>query len=151
MESNSILRPVIDGLIQTCRDGQEGFRTAAENVEDAPMKQFFNKFSMQRAQFTGELQTAAHALGESDPENSSSVAGALHRGWINLKGAIAGKDTHAILAECERGEDSAVKSFKEVLELELPANLRAVVQGQYVAIQTAHDEVKALRDAHAKK
>ena len=59
MESNSILRPVIDGLIQTCRDGQEGFRTAAENVEDAPMKQFFNKFSMQRAQFTGELQTYA--------------------------------------------------------------------------------------------
>ena len=48
--------------------------------------------------------TASHGLGDHNPENASSVAGTLHRGWINLKTAIGGRGRHAILAECERGE-----------------------------------------------
>jgi uncharacterized protein (TIGR02284 family) len=149
METNSKLRSSIDDLIQICRDGQEGFRTAAENTDDAQFRQIFSKYSQQRAQFAGELQSAAHSLGESKPENDSSVVGTLHRGWIDLKGAIAGKDPHAILSECERGEDSAVESYKKALELEWPADLRTLVQRQSAAVQSAHDEVKALRDSLA--
>src|SRR5207248_3901662 len=97
----------INDLIETLKDGQEGFRQAAEAVEDLKLKSVFNEYSLQRARFAGELQSQAVALGESKPEDSSSAAGAMHRAWINLKSAIAKRDDHAILAECERGEDSA--------------------------------------------
>ncbi|MEI9894729.1 MAG: PA2169 family four-helix-bundle protein [Chthoniobacter sp.] len=84
---------------------------------------------------------------DSNPENASSLSGTLHRGWINLKTAIGGRDQHAILAECERGEDIAVAEYKKTLDQELPKDIREIVEHQYAAIVAAHDRVKALRDA----
>lgn len=147
METNSDLRLTVNELIQTCRDGQEGFLTAAQNVDDPEAKKLFNEFSLQRAKFTGDLQTASHLLGDSNPENASSIGGVLHRGWINLKTAVAGRDTHGILLECERGEASAAAQYEKVLELDLPADLRELIERQGRAIQAAHDRVKELRDA----
>jgi uncharacterized protein (TIGR02284 family) len=51
------------------------------------------------------------------------------------------------LNECERGEDSAKNAYKNALEEALPANIMETIQTQYVAVQAAHDRVKALRDA----
>lgn len=147
MQSNSELRSTLNALIQTCRDGQEGFLTAAENVQGDELKKLFNECSLQRSKFTGELQSLAHELGDSNPETSSSVTGTLHRGWINLKTAIVGRDQHAILAECERGEDIAVEEYRKALELDLPANIREVIQQQQTQIQATHGQVKAWRDA----
>jgi len=147
MQSNSDLRSTLNHLIQTCRDGQEGFLTAAENIQGTELKKLFNECSLQRAKFTGELQSVAHGLGDSNPETSSSVAGTLHRGWINLETAIGGRDAHAILAECERGEDIAVGEYNKVLALELPADIRDIIQHQHTAVLAVHDRIKALRDA----
>lgn len=145
MDSNTTLRATLNELIRTCKDGQEGFLTAAENIDATEIKKVFNEYSLQRAKFAGELQSAAHALGDADPENASSVAGVLHRGWINLKAAV-GRDRHAILAECERGEDSAVGAYKKTLLREMPADIRETIARQFSAIRAAHDHVKALRD-----
>lgn len=144
--SNSDVISTLNGLIETCKDGQDGFKEAAEGVERSDLKSLFYEFSQQRSQFAGELQSLVQSLG-GDPENSGSVAAALHRGWINIKSAVTGKDEGAILNECERGEDSAKKAYKDALEEALPANVMETVQTQYVAVQSAHDRVKALRDA----
>jgi uncharacterized protein (TIGR02284 family) len=136
----------LNGLIETCKDGQNGFKEAAEGVERSDLKSLFYEFSQQRAQFAGELQSLVQQLG-GDPENSGSMAGAIHRGWINIKSAVTGRDESNILAECERGEDSAKNAYKEALEESLPANVTQVIQKQFAAVKSAHDRVKALRDA----
>ena len=138
----------INDLIETLKDGQEGFRQAAEAVEDPELKSLFHEYSLQRYRFAGELQSEALRLGETKPEDSSSAAGAMHRTWINLKSAIAKRDNHAILAECERGEDSAVKEYQEAMEDEdLTAPVREIISRQYTEVKSAHDRVKQLRDA----
>ena len=72
----------------------------------------------------------------------------MHRTWINLKSAIAKHDNHAILAECERGEDSAIKQYQEAMEDEdLTAPVRDIISRQYTEVKSAHDRVKQLRDA----
>jgi len=140
----------INDLIETLKDGQEGFRQAAEAVEDPELKSLFNEFSLQRSRFAGELQSEAVPLGESKPEDSSSTAGAMHRAWIDLKAAIAKHDDHAILAECERGEDSAVKVYEQAMEEEnLAAPAREIISRQYTEVQSAHDRIKQLRDTTA--
>jgi uncharacterized protein (TIGR02284 family) len=145
--SNSDIVSTLNELIETCKDGQEGFKQAAEGVERSDLKSLLFEFSQQRAHFAGELQSIVQTLGE-EPETSGSTAGALHRGWINIKAAVTGKDEKAILNECERGEDSAKNTYKDALENPFPSAIADVVRNQYESVQMAHDRVKALRDSY---
>ena len=138
---------VLDELIETLKDGQQGFRQAAESVSDPKLKSLFRDYSDQRSRFVTALQTEARKFGEKEPDNDSSAAGALHRGWINLKSTVTGGNEHAILAECERGEDSAVEEFQKAVQDELPPALREVILRQYGEIKAAHDHIRDLRDA----
>jgi len=146
---NDSVISTLNGLIETCKDGQEGFKEAAEGVERSDLKSLFYEFAQQRAQFAGELQTLVKSLG-GDPESAGSIAGSLHRGWINIKSAVTGRDEEAILNECERGEDAAKDAYKKALNMQLPAHVLETVQTQYTSVQSAHDRVKALRDASDK-
>jgi len=141
---------IIDNLIETLKDGQEGFKQAAESVKDPQLKSLFSEYSQQRVRFAVELRSKAQSPDERDSKMSGSAAGALHRGWINLKSAITQGDDHAVLAECERGEDSAVEEFRKALDDGLSAPVQEIVSRQYAEIKQAHDRVKQLRDA-AKK
>src|ERR1017187_4875901 len=111
----------LNGLIETCKDGEEGFREAAEGTKSSQLKEIFYEYSQQRSQFMGALQSLVRDLG-GDPEDSGRFSGAIHRGWVNIKSAIAGNDVKAVLNECERGEDSAKKTYKDALEQGLPSN-----------------------------
>lgn len=146
MASNDDVISTLNGLIETNKDGQDGFKTASEGVQNSDLKSTFYELGQQRAQFAGELQGLVRELG-GDPENSGSVTAAVHRGWINIKSAVTGQDDTAILNEAERGEDVAKNAYKSALEEELPANVRSVVETQASAVNAAHDRVKALRDS----
>lgn len=137
----------VNSLIETLKDGQEGFRQASEAVQDSELKSLFNEYSLQRSKFAGELQDEIRQLGESDLETGSSVAGSVHRAWINLKAAVTTQNDHAILAECERGEDSAVAEYEKATTAELPSPLRETVSRQADQVKVAHDRVRNLRDA----
>jgi uncharacterized protein (TIGR02284 family) len=82
------------------------------------------------------------------PANCSSVAAALHRGWISVREAVTDRDDKAILEECERGEDYAKAQYKKALQQDLPENVRAVVARQYEGVIANHDKVRALRDSY---
>jgi uncharacterized protein (TIGR02284 family) len=138
---------VVNDLIETCRDGEQGFREASEGVSDPELKALFNQYSRQRAKFASELRSQVMALG-GDPENKGSVAGAVHRGWINVKSAITGKDDKAVISECERGEDVAKESYEKALKADLPAPISAIVQSQYAQVKEAHDRVRDLERMH---
>ncbi len=140
----------LNSVIETLKDGQEGFRQASEAVKDSQLKSYLSELSLQRSKFAGELQAHIIQMGDAKPETTSSTAGALHRAWINMKSAITSQDDHAILAECERGEDSAVSEYKKAMEAELPGPARDIISRQYTDIKAAHDRVKALRDSSKK-
>jgi uncharacterized protein (TIGR02284 family) len=111
-------------------------------VQDSQLRSLFEELSEQRAQFARELEMEVSRLG-GDVERSGSIAGAAHRGWMSLKSSVT-SDPHAIIAECERGEDSAVRQYQEALEEDLPSEIRVMVERQYRQVQAAHDRVRAL-------
>ena len=140
---------IVQELVSTCRDGQNGYRDAAEHVTDSNLRQFFNQQSLERAGFAGELEQELIALGETNPDRSGSVAAGIHRAWIDVKTALGGGD-ETILSSVEAGEDAAVKSYKEVLgQSRLPEHLATLVRKQLVSVQAAHDHVRSLRDTKA--
>jgi len=84
-----------------------------------------------------------------DPERGSSTAGALHRFWVNIRSAITGMDDHAVLDECERGEDTAKRAYEDALRQDLPADVRLLIETQYREVKANHDSVRAMRNALA--
>ncbi|HYD79040.1 MAG TPA: PA2169 family four-helix-bundle protein [Paucimonas sp.] len=144
MDKDDIISTLND-LIETCKDGEAGFRSCAAEIRDTQTKSFLESRAQTCAAAAGELQGLVISYG-GDPETGSSLSGALHRRWIDIKSAVTGHDDHAILAECERGEDIAVKSYRNALEKVLPAEVRNVVERQYQGVLRNHDQVKALRD-----
>lgn len=150
VESNDDVISRLNGLIEICKDGQDGFKDAAAGVERSELKTLFYEFSQQRAEFVGVLQGLVRSLG-GDPETSGSMSGTIHRGWINIKSAVTGKDEGSILNECERGEDHAKAAYADAQKLNLPSNVADVINQQAQAVQAAHNRIKALRDAENSK
>lgn len=146
--STNDFRSWLNDLIETCKDGENGFREAAEGVRNQGVRALCNEYARQRAQFASELQNLVIRLGGA-PTTSGSAGAALHRGWMNLKSALTGKDDHAILEEAERGEDAAVKNYQKVLAEDLPSDIRSVVEEQYRQVLQAHNRVRAFRDGDA--
>ena len=144
--NNDDVISTLNNLIETCKDGQNGFQTAAEGVKNSELKTLFHTYAQQRAQFAGELQGEVRRLG-GDPEQTGSVAATLHRGWINIKSAVTGEDENAVISECERGEDSAVSNYRDALNADLPADVRSIVERQYTQVKSAHDRIRALERA----
>ena len=85
----------LNGLVQTCKDGENGFKVAAEAL-------------------------------------------------------ATGRDEAAIIAECERGEDVAVRAYDQALRSELPADLRALVERQFLKVKDAHDQIRSLEQIHSR-
>jgi len=139
----------LNNLVEICKDGQNGFRTAAEGIKNSELTTLFNTYSQQRAQFAAELQSEVRRLG-GEPEETGSAAAAVHRGWINIKSAVTGEDEAAVISECERGEDSAVEAYEEALETDLPNDVKAIVSSQFSQVKEAHDRIRSLERANAK-
>jgi uncharacterized protein (TIGR02284 family) len=144
--SNEKAISMLNELIEICKDGQKGFARAIEDTKDSELKALFAQYSTQRTLFADELRKEVIALG-GKPETSGSVAGAAHRGWMDAKAAVTGRDDHAILEECERGEDVAKEAYDKALNsTDVPGTLLSLIQKQAAAVMEAHDRVKALRD-----
>lgn len=141
-------RDILNNLIETCRDGQNGFRDAAEHIKNPQVREFFNQQSLLRAQFASELEAEVRRLGEPDVNTSGTTLAAMHRAWIDLKSALGGGD-EAIISAAETGEDSAKKAYEEALTKKLPRDVMEIVRKQSDSVIEAHNRVRDFRDRKA--
>lgn len=140
----------LNHLIETSKDGIDGFRSAAAAVKNADAQQLFTSRVPIIEHALVELQAEVRRLG-GDPETSGSTAAAVHRGWLNLRAAITGKDEAAVITECLRGEELAVKRFEDALDEELPFETRELVERQYRGTVSNLEKVRALGTVHSAK
>ena len=142
-----VMQAGLNELIETLKDGQKGYAEAMTDVEGADLKDLFKKYAAQRASYITELEDQMFKL-DLKPDEESSITSAVHRAFINLKGLVTGKDRHAILAECERGEDYAKAAYEKAKKMQdVPAALKTVIDKQAAGIKEAHDHIRDLRDA----
>lgn len=136
----------LNELLESCRDGEYGFMASAEHATSADLKATLLRHSDECRTSGLELQTLIRQLG-GEPDEGGSMSGALHRGWVSVRGTLSGYSDEAMLDECERGEDSAVARYRKALKENLPAAIRGVVERQSQGAQRNHDQIKAMRDA----
>lgn len=143
MPSDAEVISTLNSLIETCRDGREGFRTAAEGVQSAELRELFHNYARQREGFVSELQDEVRRLG-GDPEQTGSLVATLHRGWMGLRAALEGEDDRAVVSECERGESVALETYRAALGADMPAGVRAMIERQFAEIKEAYNLIANL-------
>ena len=145
MDTEDVVNTLND-LIETCKDGEHGFRECAEDIKNPELKSVFTTGAQRCAEAAAELRGEVERLG-GKAEKSGSFAGSVHRRWVDVKSAVTGKDDAAVLAECERGEDVAKARYEAALQKDLPSPIRAIVQRQYEGVLQNHDRVRSLERA----
>ena len=136
-------REVLHHLIETCKDGERGFRLAATYVNNPDLKTLFRELAAQRARFSEELVPHLQRLGGA-PDTEGTSAGALHRGWMSLKGHLPGHHDHAIYMEAERGEHLALEAYDEALGGMLPPTVSDLIEAQRDAIHRGMFRIHSL-------
>lgn len=144
MDNQDII-DTLNKLVENCKDGEYGFQSSAEHVKTARLRELFTARAADCRQAASELQLMVKAIGGT-PEHDGTAAGAVHRGWVAVKGSLSGYTDLAMLEECERGEDAALGRYRKALEKELPPDVRALVQRQRDGAQRNHDQIRTLRD-----
>lgn len=138
---------VLNDLIENCKDGEYGFRACAEHTKREDLRQVLTQRAEECSQAARELQLHVTELG-GRADDRGTAAGALHRGWVAVRGTLSGYTDLAMLEECERGEDVALKRYREALQHDdLAPNLRNTIERQYEGAKQHHDQVRNLRNA----
>lgn len=135
----------LNNLIETCKDGEYGFKTSADHAQDPQIKSLFLTRSQDCRQAAAELQALVVQQG-GKPEDSGTASGTVHRGWVAVKGALAGYTDLAMLEETERGEDTALDRYRDALKEELPLDIRSVIEAQLQGVKRNHDQIRSLRN-----
>lgn len=143
--NNEEVISTLNDLIETCKDGEYGFRSCADHAESIELKTLFAKRAEECAQAARELQEQVVQFG-GEPDTRGSASGALHRGWVAIRSSLTSYDDLAVLKECERGEDIAVASYRDALQKPLPEPVRSLIDRQYQGAQRNHDQVRQLRN-----
>ena len=145
MQDQRYVVQTLEKLIEICRDGQEGYRDAAEHVRDQQLKRLLSEVSLERAKFAGDLENEAVRWGKADVDRSGSAMGAIHRGWTGLKASFGGGDD-AILSSMEKGDTYTQDQYDECIrDGHLPDDILGIVRNQAQAIVGTLDRVRALR------
>lgn len=140
----------LKNLIEINNDRTLGFKKALEDLEpiNADLQVIFTTAAAESERFAQELTVLVEQHGAEVDDNDESVAGAIHRAWIDVKALFGGKDRKSILEEAERGEDAIKAAYKKVMDSgDVTGQALETVLDQAAQIRASHDKIKALRDS----
>lgn len=151
MENNKETIETLNDLVLINNDRIAGYEKAIKELspEDVDLKPIFEGMIDESRKMRMELGTEVQVLGGAMAEGTM-VSGKIYRAWMDLKAVFTGHDRHAILSNCEAGEDAAQKAYDTALEDEdLPKYLNQIISEQQQALKYSHDEIKSFRDETA--
>jgi len=146
---NTELIEVLNDLIKINYDRIEGYRKASEETKtyDISLHPIFLKLADDSRMNVSALTGHVRKLG-GEPESGSTAMGKIYRAWMDVKGAVAGKDRTSVLASCEFGEDQAQKAYEQALSstADIDTETRLLITSQKDILKEGHDQIKKLRD-----
>ena len=150
MEKAKEIIEVLNDLVMINNDRITGYEAAVKELkdDDHDLKSLFDHMIVVSQQIKSDLVREIQVL-HGDVEKGTTEMGKIYRGWAGLKAIFTGDSRHAILSNCEFGEDAAQKAYKKALETEkLPAFLREMLANQQETLKVSHDEIRDLRNQY---
>lgn len=148
MDHNKETIETLNDLIMINNDRIAGYERALEELKpgDEDLKIQFKGMIDESREARISLGNEVQVLGGTMAEGTMS-SGKIYRAWMDLKAIFTGHNRHAVLSNCENGEDAAQKAYTTALKEEhLPKFLKDMIAEQQQNFKFSHDEIKSLRD-----
>lgn len=133
---NEKIRLEIREILEKNRDAQKGFLKAAENAKDTALKEYFEKKSNDRKVFNEKLiKEILSEYPKMDIEGS--IAGSIHRTWMDVKALFSADNDESMLEEAIRGDKAALEEYNDVIDYKnVPIGFRFLLSEQREMIET---------------
>ena len=149
METTTETIEVLNDLVEINNDRITGYERAAKELDakDADLKSLFMNMIDESRKIKLALANEVQALG-GEVEKGTTNSGKIYRAWMDVKAVFTGHDRHAVLSNCEAGEDAAQRAYNAALDSDdLPKYIRQTLTSQQATLKESHNKVKALRDS----
>ncbi len=151
MELHESMNEVLNDLVMINNDRIAGYEKAATELNglDIDLKALFEEMKRQSNSYKEELVQKIEGNG-GIVDNDTSSAGKIYRAWMDIKSTFTAGDRLSVLANCEFGEDAALRAYDGALSsgLLLDASFKELVAAQRASLQKSHDLIKQQRSAH---
>lgn len=138
----------LNELIQANIDSEKTFQSAVDDVHSDELKVLMEALRKQRADFVSALRTLVRRV-NGEPEEEGHPGAGVKRGWQTIKAAMTierDKTDQVVLEECASQEKAILKSYRELLDRQIPAYIEDEIREQYEYIQAAYEQLNRLAD-----
>ena len=145
---NTVEIVVLNELLQITNDRLEGFKNVdTKMISSYPkLSDVYERMVTQAAQMRTDLAGIIKEKG-GEVNNTTSVAGSLHRTWIDLKNSLSANRDEATLESVVFGESAAMNAYEKVLQREdLSADSYRIVKDQFDIIRDSVDKFQYLKE-----
>jgi uncharacterized protein (TIGR02284 family) len=139
---------ILNNLIVLNNDRIDGYKAAYSETYKEELRDLFVKLEQTSLECKNELESEVKRLGGT-PEDGTMILGKLHRGWMDIKAAITGSDSEAILGSCEYGEQTIIKAYQDALEEdmeEVTFEQKAMLNSQLMLLREDYEKIKSMQD-----
>jgi uncharacterized protein (TIGR02284 family) len=129
---------VMNTLIVINNDRIEGYETAAQETDEADLKDLFHCFMKTSEACKAQLVATVEKLGGT-PDESTRTTGIFFHVWMDVKAFLTENDRISILSSCEYGENVADDTYKYTID----NNLYALTSQEQTMLNTQANLLKA--------
>lgn len=140
----------LNDLLQITNDRIEGFNKVEDKVwEKYPnLKSDYTHMVDQSQNMKLELKRLISER-SGDADDSTTVAGELHRTWIDVKNAFSGDNAESTLENVTFGESAAIEAYEKALDSgDLCPESSRVVQDQLHSLKSSYEKFRNLENRH---
>ena len=139
----------LNTLIESAFDSVDGYIAAADDTRSERLGELFRARAYERGIVAHSFQVQVARLG-GKPADGGTLLGGAHRIFMNLKGAVTGKDVQAIVSEVERGEGHIKARFETALmDASLSAPVKATIETGFASVDEGYGQIRALKQSLA--
>lgn len=140
----------LNDLLQITNDRIEGFNKVEDKVwEKYPtLKSDYTNMVDQSQKMRLELKSLISER-NGDADDSTTVAGGLHRTWIDVKNAFSSDNAESTLENVTFGENAAIEAYQKALDSgDLCPESSKVVQDQLHSLKSSYAKFRTLENRY---
>ena len=116
-------------------DASKGYEKAADNADSHRLGTYFRDKASGRKGFNQKLRSEIKGSFP-DYDGEGTIAGSMHRAWMDVKSLFSADDDESMLEESITGDRAAVEEYNDIIGYEnLAPGLRELLTSQRDEIQ----------------